>query len=262
MLAERIAEILLSAGELSAQIELPLREVLPSVIYNSKYTTTQAGLQAYVSDVAHARNMRIVVRQLDGSGWRAAAREHESIPSASTYKLFVSLVLFDKINKGEIGWNDPMLDTTVAGCYERMVVASTNPCAEAWIAQFGRQYINDFIHARGFSGGTSFTTGWANHTTAADLTNYMIGLSNGSLVSGANRDRLLNALGRHPYRYGIPTGSQGQVNDKVGFLWDYVHDTAIVRHPRGAYVMTIMTKGQSYAAIASVTREIERIMYP
>jgi len=52
------------------------------------------------------------------------------------------------------------------------------------------------------------------------------------------------------------------VHDKVGFLWDYVHDTAIVNHPKGNYVMTIMTKGQSYAAIAAVTREVERIMYP
>jgi hypothetical protein len=90
----------------------------------------------------------------------------------------------------------------------------------------------------------------------------MIGLNDGTLVKGANRDRLLNNLGRHPYRYGIPTGSSGDVHDKVGFLWDYVHDAAIVKHPRGTYIMTVMTKGQSYAAIASVTREIERIMYP
>lgn len=48
---------------------------------------------------------------------------------------------------------------------------------------------------------------------------------------------------------------------KIGFLWNYVHDTAIVRHPRGTYVMTIMTQGKSYAAIAAMTRDIERIMY-
>ena len=93
----------------------------------------------------------------------------------------------------------------------------------------------------------------------------MIGLNNGTLVSGANRDRLLNNLSRHPYKYGIATGSvvaSDKVYDKVGFLWDYIHDTAIVTHPRGTYILTIMTKGQSYAAIANVTREIERIMYP
>lgn len=252
----------LRAPEKIVSLDAPFKEALPSVIFNSRYTAAQEGLQAYVNDVARTRNVRIKIQQLSAPGWGVGARDNESTPSGSTYKLFVALVLFDRIDKGEIRWTDPMLDTTVAGCFERMTVASTNPCAESWIAQFGRQYINDFIYARGFSTGTSFTTGWANHTTAADLTKFMRGLNDGTLVSGANRDRLLDSLGRHPYRYGIPTGSRGVVHDKVGFLWDYVHDTAIVQHPRGTYLMTIMTKGQSYAAIASITREVERIMYP
>lgn len=260
-LAAQLADVL-RKPEMEATLTAQFVDQQPSVIYNSRYTTSEAGLQAYVNDVARSRNMWISIVQLTGEKWTAAARETESIPSGSTYKLFVALVLFDKIDKGEIHWGDPMLDTTVAGCFERMTVASTNPCAESWIAQFGRQYINDFIWARGFSTGTSFTTGWANQTTAADLTKYMIGLYNGTLVSGANRDRLWSSLGRHPYRYGIPTGSAGVVHDKVGFLWDYVHDTAVVEHPRGTYVMTIMNKSGSYAPIASVTREIERIMYP
>jgi len=242
-----------------------LVDVQPSVVFNHKYTTTQAGLQAYVNDVANSQDMHIVVQQLSGEKWYAAARETESIPSASTYKLFLSLVLFDRIDKGEIGWDDPMLDTDVAGCFDRMTVPSTNPCAEAWIAQFGRQYVNDFIHARGFSDGTNFVVTDAIHTTAADLTKYMIGLNDGTLVSGANRDRLLNNLSRQPYKYGIPTGSSvpaNQIYDKVGFLWDYVHDTAIVPHPRGTYILTIMSKGQGYAGVAAVARQIERIMYP
>ncbi|MDX2776315.1 peptidoglycan binding domain-containing protein [Streptomyces caniscabiei] len=237
-------------------------DVQPSVIFNSKYTTTQEGLQAYVQDVAASRNMHIVIQQLDGEKWYAHARETESIPSASTFKLYLAKILFDKIDAGEIRWSDPMLDTTVAGCFERMTVASTNPCAESWIAQWGRGYINDYIYRLGFSTGTSFTTGGAVQTTAADLNRYMIELNNGTILSGANRERLLDSLGRHPYRYGIPTGSAGIVHDKVGFLWDYVHDTAIVQHPRGTYVMTVMSKGQSYGAIANVTREVERIMYP
>lgn len=257
------AQLLIGSGNIALTARFV--DVLPSVIYDHRYTATQAGLQAYLTDTAAARNMQIVVQQLEGPKWYAAARAQESIPSGSTYKLFVALVLFDRINKGQIHWNDPMLDTTVAECFDRMTVASTNPCAESWIAQFGRDYINRFIYDRGFSHGTSFTTGSANQTTAADLTKYMIGLNNGTLVSGANRDRLLNNLSRHPYKYGIATGSSvasDKVYDKVGFLWDYIHDTAIVSHPRGKYILTIMTKGQSYAAIASVTREIERILYP
>jgi len=263
-LAKQIqAQLLTGSGDI--MLNAAFVDVPPSVIYNHRYTATEAGLRAYVTDVANSQNMHIVVQQLEGPKWYAAAREHESIPSGSTYKLFVALVLFDRINKGQIHWTDPMLDTDEAECFDRMTVASTNPCAEAWIAQFGRPYINDFIYARGFSHGTSFTTGSANQTTAADLNKFMIGLDNGTLVSGTNRQRLEYNLSRHPYKYGIGTGSSvpaNQIYDKVGFLWDYIHDTAIVPHPRGKYILTIMTKGQSYAAIASVTREIERIMYP
>jgi beta-lactamase class A len=261
-LAGQISEALLKAEPKDITLTANMVSIQPSVIYNSKYTSTQAGLQAYADDVARDRNMHISIRQLTGEKWAVDARATESIPSASTYKLFIALILFDRIDSGEIHWDDPMLDTTVAGCFERMTVASTNPCAEKWIAMFGRDYINNYIYAKGFSTGTSFTTGGANQTTAADLTKYMIGLHTGTLLNGANRARLLDSLGRHPYRYGIPTGSKGVVHDKVGFLWDYVHDAGIVEHPRGTYVMTVMTKGQSYAAIATVTREVERIMYP
>lgn len=260
-LADQIASALLVPPSV-IKVTGELQDKLPSVIYNSKYTTTQEGLQAYVNDQARTRNVRIMIQQLDGGKWRAATRENESTVSGSTYKLYVALVLFDKIDKGETHWNDPMLDTTVAGCFERMTVASTNPCAEAWLAQWGRQYVNDFIYARGFSTGTTFTSNIATHTTVSDLSKFMTGLNDGTLISGANRERLLDSLGRHPYRYGIPTGSKGAVHDKVGFIWDYVNDTAIVNHPRGNYIMTIMTKGYSYATIASITREVERIMYP
>lgn len=260
-LADQIAAALLVPPE-NIVVAGQMQEVLPSVIYNSKYTATQAGLQAYVTDLARTKNIRISIQQLDGGKWYAGARENESTVSGSTYKLYVALILFDKIDKGEVRWDDPMLDTTVAGCFERMTVASTNPCAESWLEQWGRNYVNDFIYARGFSTGTTFTSTIATHTTASDLTKFMIGLNDGTLVSGANRNRLLDSLGRHPYRYGIPTGSKGKVYDKVGFIWDYINDTAIVNHPRGNYIMSIMTKGYSYATIASVTREVERIMYP
>ncbi|HMS93291.1 MAG TPA: serine hydrolase, partial [Candidatus Saccharibacteria bacterium] len=109
---------------------------------------------------------------------------------------------------------------------------------------------------------TTFTHPVATHTTARDLRTFLLGVNDGSIVNGAQRDRLLTALSSHSFRQGIPAGSKGTVQDKVGFLWDYTHDAAIVRHPRGTYVMVVMTKGQSYARIAAITREVEKIMYP
>lgn len=249
-------------GQGQSEFVVAFKEVAPSIIYDNKYTATEEGLRSYVTDTAEKLNVRIAVQQLDGEKWSASARADESIPSASTYKLFVSKWLFDQMDKGLIHWDDSMLGTTVSTCFDRMTIASTNPCAESWLAQAGRENVNQYMYHLGFSVGTTFTNPIATHTTANDLQKMMLGIYDGSLIDGAHKERLLHSLATHPYRYGIPTGSEGKVWDKVGFLWDYVHDTAIVEHPKGTYVMTIMTKGHSYATIASLTREIERIMYP
>ncbi len=261
-LTESIASQILSTTESQIILTTELVDVPPIITYNNSYTASQEGLQSYVTEAARTKNANIVVQQLDGPGWRAAADENLSTVSASTYKLYVSLYLFDQMDKGRIHWDDAMLDTTVSGCFDRMTIASTNPCAEGWLQTWGRSTVNDFVYNRGFSRGTTFTDPTATHTTATDLAKFMVGLEDGSLIQGAKRDRLLHSLRVHPYRSGVPTGSAGEVWDKVGFLWDYVHDAAIVHHPKGRYVIVVMTKGRSYATIAGITRDVERILYP
>lgn len=252
----------LLSGRGSAVYTVSFHDVEPSTSYSSVYTSSQAGLRAYLNDLARRMNVRIAVQQIGGLGWSASVRSSESLPSASTYKLFVAKWLFTQMAAGKIHWTDPILDTNVTTCFDRMTIASTNPCAEEWLRQMGRSNMNNFVYSLGFSGGTSFTNPTATHTTPDDLRKFMIGLENGSLVGGAYRERLYHSLSVHPYRKGVPSGSLGTVYDKVGFLWDYVHDAAIVYHPRGTYVIVVMTKGQSYATIAEITRQVEGIMYP
>lgn len=248
-------------SNVSAQLSVELQPVTPSTEYVRTYSHSQAGLRAYVAYATSTQNVRIVVQQLDGTGWSASGRADESIPSASTYKLYVMMRVFDDINSGKLSWGSSMLDTTAGECFERTIVPSTNPCAEEWIRQYGAKTLTDYVHARGFSSGTGFTFTDATHTTAGDLARYLIGLNNGTLVSGSNRDMLLEKMGRQLYRYGIPTGTKGWTQDKVGFLWDYIHDAAIVHNPKGTYVMVIMTKGYSYGYIANVARQIDTILY-
>lgn len=236
--------------------------IAPTVNKQASYTSSQAGLQAYVDDLARTKDVHISVTQLDGQGLAASARADDSILSASTYKLYVSQVLFDQIDHGHLNWSDAMLDTDVSGCFERMIVVSDNACAEKFIAMFGRANIDALLYSHGISRATTFEATTGIRTSAGDLTKFLIGVQDGTLISGNNRVILLDKMSRQVYRQGIPAGSQGSVQDKVGFLWDYIHDAAIVHHPRGTYVLTIMTQYQSYGAIASITRQLERIMYP
>ena len=59
----------------------------------------------------------------------------------------------------------------------------------------------------------------------------------------------------------VPAGTSATVADKVGFLYGYLNDAAIVYHPSGTYVLSVMTDRLSWGKIAEITRKIEGIMY-
>lgn len=171
--------------------------------------------------------------------------------------------MFNKINDGQLEWTDTTQGTTVETCLKNTIVVSANNCAEQWIKNWGGgSGVNSALRTQGFSNATSFATPDAIHTSVADLQRLLIGLNNRSLFTGADGEKLLSYMKQQVYRSGIPAGSAGTVADKVGFLWDYLNDAAIVYHPRGTYVLVVMTKGQSWAKIAEITRQLEAIMYP
>lgn len=246
----------------STAVTMKFQTVQPTVVYQRNYSASQAALQLYLNDVTKGNEIQVSVRQLGGPGWSAAAGAEKSVVAASTYKLFISQLLFDRINAGQIGWSDAIQGTTVETCLRNTIVLSANNCSEQWIGEWGRSTINANLYAKGYSSATSFMMPDATHTSAADLQKLLIGLYSRTTFNGADSSRLIELMKQQVYRKGIPAGSAGVVADKVGFLWDYLNDTAIVYHPRGTYVLVIMTKGQSWGKIAEITRQIERILYP
>ena len=258
---QKMSSVLQTPGQYKYVTAL-LEPVAPLVQEQYAYSHSQAGLQAKMNDIGRRYNVRMSLQQLDGPSWKASYRGGESTPSASTYKLYVAIRLFRDMAAGNTNWSSPILHTDMAGCFEQMIAISTNQCAEEWLRQFGRDNVNNFLYERGISRATSFTTGGAVQTSADDLVRVVRGIHDGSLASGGERERLLSTMSRQIWRKGIPTGTAGWAQNKVGFLWDYVHDTGVVYHPRGTYVVAIMTKGASYDIIAQITRELEAQMYP
>lgn len=259
-LSSNLANALFKGG--SASVTVNFKTIAPTVVYNRSYSNSQAALQAYINDVTSGGNIEIAVTQLDGAGWSAASGASKSVVSASTYKLFISLLLFDKINAGQIHWSDSIQGTNVEGCLYNTIIYSANNCAEQWINEWGRPAINSALYSKGFSSSTTFVAPDATHTSAQDLRKLLLGLYNQTLFNSSDAGRLIGLMKRQVYRSGIPAGSSGVVADKVGFLWDYLNDAAIVYHPRGTYVLVVMTKGESWGKIAEITKQIEKIMYP
>lgn len=249
-------------GNEDVTLAVVMKPVMPADSVTRSYTASQKGLQAYVSYLASSENIEIAVSQLGGNGWSAYGNASNSMVSASTYKLYIASWVASQIKAGKMKLSDTMLNTTVQGCLERMIVVSDNACAEAWVKKVGPTNLNNFVHSKGISQATTFTAADATHTSAADLQKVTLGIWNGSLISGSLRTTVLGYMGRQVYRQGIPTGSKGKVYDKVGFLWDYLNDAGIVVHPKGTYSLAIMTKSSSWAHIAEVTKRIEELMYP
>lgn len=237
--------------------------VAPNVEYVRNYTSTEKGLRAYIEYLTTSENVRIAVSEIGGKNWSAYGRGDEQTVSASTYKLYVALMLFKQISEGKLQWGSKVLDSDTNTCLERMIVQSDNPCAEEFIRMFDGRQINAYLYSKGISRGTTVITedGLAR-TTASDLQKALRGIEDGNWLSSSDRTKLLELMGRQRYRSGIPAGSSGTVYDKVGFLLDYIHDAAIVKHPKGTYTIAVLTKGYSWSKVAEITNKIEQILYP
>ena len=252
----------LFGGDEQTTFFVNLKESEPKVEKQTTYSHSQAGLQAKIDDFGKKYDVRISLRQLNGNGWTAGYRSSEQTVSASTYKLYIAINILEKIENGEIKWSDSMRGMDVAGCFHEMIIISANGCAEDWLGQIGRQNLDNYIHERGISKITTFTSSGATKTSADDLVRVLGGIYNGSLAKGDTRAKILDMLAHQKWRYGIPVGTSGWTSDKVGFLWGYIHDAGIVHTAKGDYIMAVMTKGASYSLIAQITRELEAIMYP
>lgn len=255
--AASIGEGVLGKGAHKATIQM--QPVPPREEYTRNYTSTPRGVTAYVRDVGASGDITVA---LVAPSVRAEAKATEMVTAASTYKLFVAVMVLHKIDKGEIKQDDAIAGSTVGSCIDKMIVQSDNPCAEAFIHTLGRREINDFFHSRGYSQGTTFTHAQSSKTTAADLVKLLQDIDGAKDITPQARDRLLALMKRQQFRQGIPAGSGASVADKVGFLGGVLNDAATVYHPRGTYHIAIMTNGQSWQKIAEITKKIEALLYP
>ncbi|WP_022873607.1 serine hydrolase [Nesterenkonia alba] len=199
--------------------------------------------------------------ELDGEQRRATYQPDEQFIAASTYKTWLSYSTILREEADELQWDDHLTGgRTLAECFEDMIVESDNPCAEYLLLDhIGREAVEQEAEELGAQD-TSFSPPDLL-TTADDLSWFMARLATGEVeISSAGQTRLIEAMGRNIYRDGIPAGSTGEVMNKVGFLEGPLHDTAIVEHPEGTYILTVLTEGASWEAIADLTRELEEAM--
>ncbi len=239
-----------------------LRIVKPIVKYRTNYSHTPVGLQAYLNKLGQNKNIEVSFVKVGDPSWQAQVNANRSTVAASTYKLFIALKVFNDIEAGRLKLDDGFAGQTVESCLNNMIVLSTNKCSEEWLKTWNRRQFNQGLFNQGFSRAVNFLDKETAKNSANDLRLLLLGLEKRTLFNKQHAQHLLGLMKRQVHRRGIPAGTKYPVANKVGFLWDYLHDAAIVYHPRGTYVLVIKTKGQSWSKIANITRQIEVIVYP
>ncbi|WP_338069730.1 serine hydrolase [Bifidobacterium vespertilionis] len=175
------------------------------------------------------------------------------LTSASTYKLYIAYAMINAVETGKLTWNSPLNGTTLNTCLTRMIINSDNACPEAWLNTYGFGTVTEQAHAIGAKN-TNFSRG-NMRTTPNDLATVLKGYYNNTIATKASTDKLFQLMQTQEYRDGIPAGigSDGVVQDKVGFLGSLLHDAAIVRCDKGDYAMVIMTDHASWTKIAQAS---------
>ncbi|WP_300345318.1 serine hydrolase [Nesterenkonia sp.] len=220
-------------------------------------------LNAYLSQLAEAHPGRIAIslQEISGQQRRASTHGSDTAVTASTYKLFVAYSIIRQVEAGEMDWEDDAVgDRSLAQCFQDMIIVSDNACPEAIGPEIGWTQI--YSDAASAGAGSTGQGGGAIVTSPNDLTSLLVRLETGQLsMSAAGHDRMRNALAANVHRQGIPAGSAGQVLNKPGWINGRIHDAAIVRHPQGTYVLSIMSTGSTWTSVAAITRDIERALY-
>jgi beta-lactamase class A len=257
---EAIVEYLLGRSQ---NILAVAKYVPPKIEYTRTYSSSDEGLTAMIKNYAedHKGQFGIKLVEMTGARRQTGFNEDLQFTTASTYKLFVAYGALHKVEIGQWYWEDPVSGgRNLATCFEDMIAKSDNPCAEALLRRYGTGELTSDIQALGLSE----LSGWINGsptTTAADLSLFLTILESGQIqLTQSSRSRLIEAMKRNVYRSGIPAGVGGTVADKVGFLNGLLHDAAIVYAPTGTYVLTILTDGSSWSAIAELASKVKEML--
>lgn len=237
-----------------------VKVVQPTAQSTKGYSRSSKGINTLISDWVKDHNGSFNVSMQDFTGKISASyNSNTKVTSASIYKLYVADVVYTKAGKGEMSLDGYALPGfTVQECIDVMIIRSDNPCAQALGAKIGWQKNDPFLASQGFTSTTLKSGSFL--TTSSDTASLLHKLQSGNLIANSYKDTLLALMKKQIYRNGIPDGSAGSVADKVGFLDALNHDAAVVYHPKGTYVLVIMSSGSSFGNISDLAELISNVM--
>jgi beta-lactamase class A len=218
----------------------------------------------------------VYVRHL-ASGATAELSADEIFPTASTIKVPLLVVLFDRVQRGELQLQDQMVfrDSLRYADYDLtakfrdgevisleqlafLMVALSDNTASLWIQALvgGGAAVNEWFATHGFAATrvNSRTEGrrpdWERYgwgqTTPREMARLMVMIREGDAVSVDASDHMYRMLSRTFWdRTALaPIPSHVQVASKQGFVSRSRSEILLVNSPGGDYVLSVITKNQ------------------
>lgn len=217
----------------------------------------------------------VYVRQL-ATGRSAAIRADELFPTASMVKVPIMCALFDKIEKGELAYNQDLLyrdslkyDDGITGSFRdsttiplseivMLMISVSDNTAALWCQQLAGTgaTINEWLEANGFQGtrvnsrtpgrrSDWETYGWGQ-STPREMAELMTRIRRGQAVSPDASEEMYRVLSK-PYWDGVALSQippTVQVATKNGAVDASKSEAVVVNAPSGDYVFCVMTKNQ------------------
>lgn len=199
----------------------------------------------------------VVMRDMKNNQIVAKSNEDKTYFMASLYKLYVAYLALLDAQNGVRSLSEPFLSGwSRQKCIDQMIRTSNSPCGEKYMAEQGRQKIEDRIS--GF--GLKDTDYGAFVTSARDIDILLKRFYQDQDLDGKHQKILLDALKGNIYdetiKAGAPSGAV--VANKVGFRErvEY-HDVGIIYLPDGrAFGLSILTQNAGSKRIADLTRTL------
>ena len=203
----------------------------------------------------------VVAKSLSGASFDARLNADQQFESASIYKLFLTLPLFNQIpveQQAKTSLNTSSGKKTIATCVDLMLRVSNNECGEAVGGYLNWTKATNQLKQKGYTH-TDFTKSEFK-TSAGDTAAFLEAL-NGTMLPPAARDTIMKSLYQQRYRDGIPAGCPGcTVANKTGQVDNVTHDAAIVQYKGGTYILVILSGNGSanFKQISQLTGRIQQ----
>lgn len=215
------------------------------------------------------------------------ANEHKSFKAGSLYKLWIMVVVFNKIQDGSITEDqvlsqsvsilnnkfsiDPSLaelkkgrvTLSVNDALQQMITISHNYAALLLVEKIKLSTVAAYLEENGFYDSKVGTDGAEPVTNPFDMALFFEKLYQGELANQEKTGKMLDLLLKQQNKNKLPKylPSDVTVAHKTGELGWFSHDAGIVYSPKGDYIIVVLSESESPAGAEDRIAELSKAVY-